>query len=467
MAFDFDTFLAEEGDATTPQNGGFDFDKFISEETGKIPFGTLAQRTVADATKAVATTLNPAGAISSAVNTAADPAVQAKVAPWLPTVGGVLGLGFGPLGAAAGTGAGAIVENALKVTQNDPNAPRTPLDAAKYAMGQTALAGAGEANAVLKAAPNALSYGSRATGFVADKLGNAAVGAGRRALGFSKRFLGKPGQLEKANEVAGTMLNEGVIRPFSGAGAMMERAEDLAETSGASIGKTLSGLHEAGARSLDTSAVVQDIYSQLSPKYEGGAYDAQKRIVEEIAETIRAHGEGPLTFESAQQLKNTLQDLGKFQAGGDNVRQDLYRRASGIIRNALDESVAAASTETPGLAAKYAADKKRFGHSQEAIRALTNRTSSEQGNRLISGTDFVAGAGAASTGQIPLADLPGKLGLALAAKRGIERYGHSTAAVTYKKAADLIKNNAFGINTTRRALISRLITREGDDNSSR
>ena len=429
---------------------------------GRTSFGELAQQVVPDALKAVSRTMNPIELGRDASTVLAAPEAQRRIAPWLPAVGGVIGSGFGPAGIAAGAGVGAIAENAVKVGLDDPAAPRTSLDAAKYAMAQTALGGVGEANAALKAVPGAASYGARATSFVTDKLGNAAIGAGRRALGFSKRFLGKPGQLEKANEVAGTMLEEGVIRPFSGAAGMTERAEDLAEASGQAIGRTLSGLDEAGARSLNPSDVIRDIQTQLSPKYTGGAYDAQKRILNEIVETVRAHGDKPLTFESAQVLKNTLQDLGKFQAGGDSVRQDMYRRASGIIREALDRSVAQ-QPGSPALAAEYARNKKRFGHSQEALRALANRTSSEAGNRLVSGTDIVTGAGAAATGQIPANELPGKLGLLLAAKRGVERYGASTAAVTYRRAADLIKNNAFGVNTARRAVISRIITNQGEE----
>lgn len=446
-----------------------------SDNPEQASFGQYAQKGVADALKAVTKTFNPVDVTRDAVNASANPEFQQKVAPWLPAVGGAVGALGGPAGIPIGAGLGSIGQQVLRVANNDPTAPTTPMAAAKDAMIQTAVAGVPEVSGWVN--PGVRTVGKAATDYVVDKMGNAAVGFGRRALGYTKQLLkDKVGQvpgaaLQKANDASRTMLDEGVIQPFSGASGMVDRAKDLADQSEANVAGVIQGLNSTGAKSINTNEVVRDVYAQLSPRYSGGAYENDKKILDEVVGTIRAHGNGPISFDSAQALKNKLQDLGKFQQGGDSARTEMYQRASGIVRQALDNAVAGTGVselggevapQTVDLAAQYGRSKQNLGRSWDALRALGNRVSSEEGNRLISGTDFVAGAGAAATGEIPIKALPEKLGLILAAKRGIERYGQSTAAWTLDKAANMIKaTEGASRSVARRALISKIITSEG------
>lgn len=438
-----------------------------SDAPGKGGVGHAAQAGVA-ALKALAKTATaPISAPMDAAKVMTDPANRKAVGPWLPAIGAVTGSAIFPgLGTAVGAGLGSIAQQAGQVVDDPANAPQGPWQAAKSAMLQTGLAGVPEASAVLKAAPGALSYGQRATNKVVDKLGNAAISSGRRALGYTKAFINKKaGNLAVANKVAKTMLDEDVIKPFSGAGAMATRAEALAEKSGNTIGQTYGILDDAGQKSIDTNSVIANVVKQLEPKYTGGAYDAERKVFDEVIDTIRAHGSGPIDFASASALKQKLQELGKFELGGDNVKRDLYRRASGIARQALDEAVDKGLSNaglSPQIGENYQRAKRGYGAAESAAEALRNRGSSEQGNRIVSLTDFIAGSGAATTGQVPLSELPGKLGLMFAAKRAVERYGTSTAAWTFKKAADLIDKNGEVVNVARRALITRFITSDGD-----
>lgn len=350
--------------------------------------------------------------------------------------------------------------------------------------------------------------------------------AGRKALGFTKRYLNKaPENIKKANVVAQAMLDQGVItnplrHPFtSGGQEMLERAQDLGEQTGRTMGESITQLSEAGKTAFNTTDVIGEIESQLMPKYEGGAYNAEKAVVQEIIDTVKAHGEGPLTFSSAQALKEKLQEIGKFHMSTDATKTNLYRRASGVVRDALDRSVAkvglekslpvmepgaktgdphalfafnenlgpgypttskyqvfgdpshpmikakgfgtqmtAAELEATGIpivgrtprsvgqweplesvgqanpelrqaATKYFTNKSLYGKSLEAEKAITNRVSSEQGNKNIGLTDTIV-AGAELAAGNPL-----KAAATVGFKRAFERGYHATKATLADRLA--------------------------------
>lgn len=363
--------------------------------------------------------------------------------------------------------------------------------------------------------------------------------AGAKSLGFTKRFLNKPGNIDTAREVAQTMLDEGVItnpirHPLSsGAEDMLGRAEALGNQSGKAIESSINQIGSTGKTSFGAWDAISEIESQLRPKRTGGAYDAEHAVVNEIIDTVKAHGEGPLDFQSAQELKEKLQDLGKFNQVTDATKANLYRRASGIVRDALDRSVAGAATEhvlpvvqpgsktgephalfayndkwgpggadrsvynvfgdpnhpaiqsrgfgssvtkadldTAGIpvtgreptsakynpidkvgspdpamrqaAIDYFVNKKLYGNSDIAQKALTNRLSSEQGNKAIGLTDTIAAVPEIAEGNL------GKLGAVLGVKRLLERYYHATKATT----ADALAKSTLGPEAKRTAIIS-------------
>ncbi len=355
-------------------------------------------------------------------------------------------------------------------------------------------------------------------------LQNAAQEAGSKSLGFTKRFLNKPGAMDKAKGISQTMLDQGVItnplrHPFSsGTESMLGRTEDLAAASGKGIEQSIDTMQATGKPAFQSADIAKEIESQLKPKYSGGAYDAEKKVVQEIVDTVEAHGKGHLDFRSAQDLKEKLQELGKFNSNTDAVKANLYRRASGIVRDALDKSVAAVGTQrelpvvTPGAttgkphalfsyndafgpegsprsqytvygdpsnpvfqqkspsgagghgstmsksdvealgipitgreprtvgkweplepvgqtnpmlkssAENYVKNKELYGKALQAEKALTNRLSSEQGNKNIGLTDTIA-AGAELAAGNPLGAMA-----TIGVKRAFERGYHATKA---------------------------------------
>lgn len=270
-----------------------------------------------------------------------------------------------------------------------------------------------------------------------------------QALGYTKRFLNGPGKIAKAREVGQTMLNEGVISPFANAEEMSGRVKDLAQSSGSEIGKYLKGM----GTGFDPDKAIQEIES-LRPQFMGGDYKVIHKALDRAIDTIKAHGGGPLSFEETNALKGILQEAGKFNTSSEALNIGTRRLAAGKFRGSMDsqlENIASdpnvlqtspvsATDNTPAAQSggvfqgqtptqsldeynNFLKNKKVYGASQEAEKALNNRLSSEMGNKTLSLTDIIAAAPELATGN------PIGAGLLVGLKRGAERYGNQILAV--------------------------------------
>ncbi len=387
---------------------------------GPVPLGALA-KTLYDKT--------PMGTINNAL--AEDPAQV------LPIAGGVIGSAAGPLGTAAGAGVGQIARRMvdLGTGRSQPGDAMNPVSEAIAPMAQTAMAGLPEVGGV----KSAIQKGAQTLG--------------RRALGFTKGMLKKHNfGVDQADDVAQTMLDKGVIRAGSGTKETLERAEDLAAVSGKRIESIGSSLTQEGKTTLDPNAVGMEISKQLTPAFSGGAYEAEKKAIGEILDTVGAHGNGPITFESAQALKQKLGELAKFNSNTDAVKANLYRRAYGIVTKALDDSIAV-GTQGTGAAGQFAKNKALYGQSQRAIGALSDKQAGEAANNMISLRGAAAGGIGLATGNIQ------KTFEAIGAWELLRRRGEGTGA-----AALNFINNSAGFKTARDAayatFIDKMTTKE-------
>lgn len=310
-----------------------------------------------------------------------------------------------------------------------------------------------------------------------EALQGTAQEAGAKALGYTKRFLNKQGATERAHSVAQTMLDKGVItnpitHPLSsGAGDMLERAQTLGDTSGQAIGEGLTALDQAGVKAFDPKQVASRVYSQLKPGFTGGAYDAQNSIANEIRDTILAHGDGPITFQSAQALKEKLQELGKFESQTNQLKAKMYQQASGVVKKAMEDAIDGANpsstalttgneSATPSISPEtlgnYKDAKATYGASQQAQKALINRVSSENGNKNIGLTDTIAAAPELAAGHL------GKAAMLVGLKRWLEHNYHPLVATT----ADSLAKTKISPQTRNAALaafITKVTTKDNAD----
>lgn len=300
-------------------------------------------------------------------------------------------------------------------------------------------------------------------------LNKLAIPAGRRSLGFGKGVLKRIGK-ERANEVAQEMLEQGVMKPFSSSESMLSRVDDVAESSGKMIGEGMAALDKAGIKSIDPGKIAQNVYSSLKPSYRGGAYEAQQKIAEEIRDTILAHGKGPIDFKSAQTLKETLQDLGKFESSTNALKAAMFRKASSAIRKALEDAVDSAekslsskvtslafpksskrivpenlNISPPSLSGiplsgtlnRYQKAKKTYGAAETAKEALRGRVAGEAVNMPVSLPSVIVGASRLSVG-----DIPGALA-SMGAFEALKRRGAGTTASLLNTASKARIHPAF------------------------
>lgn len=279
-----------------------------------------------------------------------------------------------------------------------------------------------------------------------------------KALGYTKRFLKKPKDLKRAKEVGQTMLDEGVITPLAGAEEMAGRVSGLAEKSGSEIGKYLKGV----GTGFDPNKAIAEIET-LRPPQHGGDYDVVHNALDRAIETIKAHGSGPLDFNEANKLKGLLQEAGKFNSNSEALNIGTRRMAAGKFRGSMDQQLddiasnqhvlqtspmapegsipttsgGAYQAKTPMQSKAelqgFLKNKKVYGATQDAEKALSNRISSEAGNKTIGLTDVIAAGSEVAAGS-PM----GALGL-VGLKRGAERYGNQTVSFAANKAAKVSK----------------------------
>lgn len=294
----------------------------------------------------------------------------------LPVLGAMVGSAVAPgIGTSVGAGLGQIGARMADIASGSP--VQSPVQEAAGPMLQAGMSGLPE------------------VGGVKNAIQNTAQNLGRRSLGISKGMIKRmKGGVPEANKAAQTMLDEGVIKPFSGSKATLGRAEQVASRSGQEVGNALAG---SGDHALDTNKVAQEVIDQLAPEFKGGAYAGQEATASEIIDTIGAHGNGPIDFDSAQKLKNMLKQMAGNNWNTDKIKASMYQRAYGIVSNAMEKAVQEANPLGVG---SYLKNKQIYGASQKAITGLEDKVAGEASNSLLSLRGAAIGAGALATGKL-------------------------------------------------------------------
>jgi hypothetical protein len=262
---------------------------------------------------------------------------------------------------------------------------------------------------------------------------------GAKALGFTKRFLGDKKKSGVARESAQTLLDEGVITPFATAEDMAARTSDLAETSGQGIRSFLSSVNE-GKQFFDPKDAIGALEEMRPPYPRMGEYRKIHDTIDNAVDTIKAHGDQPITWDEANQLKGTLQDIANWNSNKNATVLD--KRVAGTFRESLDKSLekAAGNMGNEKGFQDFKRNKRIFSATQKAEDPLFNRISSEQGNKSISLTDMVIG------GPTFAVSGPLQAGLIVGIKRFAERFGNQSAAFVADKMAKVLRSDpkAFG-----------------------
>jgi hypothetical protein len=269
-----------------------------------------------------------------------------------------------------------------------------------------------------------------------------------KALGATKRFLKTRKMEVEARKTGQSMLDQGVVKPFSSAEKMAESVSELQKKTGKDIGSFL----KAQGNGFETKSAIRSIES-LRPRntkgdvLEGGEYDRINAIIDKARATVEAHGD-VIPFEVGNEIKTMLQKLVNYNS--DKAEQELRKGIAGAYKDSLDKSLKQSAfsqfpkpiklsagqvgLKTPGFD-EFLENKKVYGASSRAEDYLENRLSSERGNKSIGLTDWILAAGGVGAGALtnPWTALGGLS--AVAAKKGAEKYGNQMLAVGANEAS--------------------------------
>lgn len=278
---------------------------------------------------------------------------------------------------------------------------------------------------------------------IADAAETASNAMGRRATGFTKALI-KGKNFDKANNAVQWMMDKKILTPTAS-------TEDMIANVGAAKDEAWTNMknameeQNAGAKGalkpnaapqlreqflFDPKKAVSDL-EDLRPTANngrvltGGQYDQMNGQIDDAIATIKAHGERPIPWDEANDLKGNLH--ANWDTTKSNAVNNLKKQIHGTFNNNMESQMEDAATARGSNTDAFKSAKRDYGAAKTAEKALDNIQSSKAGNRQIGLTDSIAGAGGAvANGAIGA-------GGTILAKKLIERFGLTTGATLAQK----------------------------------
>jgi len=268
---------------------------------------------------------------------------------------------------------------------------------------------------------------------VSKKSGDLAESFAARAVGAERATIKKLGK-DTVKEVGRYALDEKLLTPLSSTDDVIARNAANKAKGGAKMDEVYSAIDDAGASTFNPLDVASKLDEKLGGFYRSPINQGETRQLENTLESILMRGDKNVSLKEAQVLK---QELGKVANWKNNLnitdKEKMAREAYGIVNQSIDEATEAGakSINRLGLDKTLKTGKKLYGNASNAEQLLTNKGAREQGNQLFGITDAVtatgAGGYAAVTGDLVTA------GVAMLAKKGLQRFGSQSAALTLDK----------------------------------
>lgn len=370
----------------------------------------------------------PASATKSLPRRALEAVVDSPAIPAIAGIGAGIATmplaGPGAIAVGGVVGAGAEGYRQMAARALGLPTPQTSGEAAKKIGKEGAL------QALNEVGGRAINYGLKATG--ADRaIGRLAVGAARRALGFSKRFLGTPFARREATQAAAVALEEGVIPKLGSPQVMFDRASKLANEAEQVITGKLKNIdfHQiAPEAELD---ITQFGRRQAKGTDVGLFADTVKPMVNKVKETIlELYGRGATASEYNQAKNAVGQTINYFSdtAGSQAVKKKMVRSMADTVRATVKKFL-------PDSYEEFLAAQRISNASLNMVKGLNNEVAGQMGNRLISPYAVLGAVGHAAAGN------PGEalatLGLVEA---GMRRSAGTSARALYGTSKFLTNN---------------------------
>jgi len=274
--------------------------------------------------------------------------------------------------------------------------------------------------------------------FRADELADIAQTRGAKALGTPKRMWADPKLAAQAKSDAQLLLDNDIIKATSSFGDMAEDVSKLKGDTGKAIGDYLESVDMRG-KFFDVKKAIADLDSMRPRNSAGkllnkGAYSDINNTINTAIETVKAHGSKSLSFEDANAVKGTLQDLANWNSNKNATLLD--KKVAGTFRQSVDDALESVSNTPKNADAfeGFLGNKKLYGATNRAEDSLWGRVASDNANKTASLTDTVMAAPMLAEGGV------GPAALTVGAKKVAERYGNQAIAVGANKLSKISAN---------------------------
>lgn len=297
--------------------------------------------------------------------------------------------------------------------------------------GALGAAGYGLAKGVEAALP-ALQRGAQDT---AESLAARSLGAERGTI----KSLGA----DKVKQAGRYALDEGIVSPLASTDDLIARNEAALARSGEAGRNVREAIDASGNYNFNPEEAATRFNEKAGDFWRSPLNKGETNQLQNTLQAIQMRGESPISLKEAQVLK---EELGKVANWKNNVsvtdKERMARDAYGVVANMIDEAVdkGAQQLDSPELLQTLREANRTYSSGKTAEKLLQNKYAREQGNKIFGLTDTIA-AGSGFAGGGPLA-----AGAIYAGKKGLEKYGASTAAVGFDKLSDMLKvaPQAFG-----------------------
>lgn len=287
----------------------------------------------------------------------------------------------------------------------------------------------------------ALSKGAK---YIGDKAASGAEGLAARAMGAERGTIKKMGS-DRIREVGRYGLEQGVVSPLATADKMAERNAVLQKLSGQKMGDVYSKIDQAGASSFNPMAVSNEVANELTPAYRTPINKSEWKQLDNTIESIQSRGGNPIPLGEAQKLKEEIGAVaypGGKRPIDPSPKQQMAMDAYRIVNDAIDKATeeGAEKIGSKSLSKQLSEAKKLYGSSKDAQKLIENKVAREQGNKLMGLTDWIgAGGSVAAAGATGGESIPYTAAM-LAGKKGLEKFGPSTAAVSLDKVSKALQS---------------------------
>lgn len=357
------------------------------------------------------------------------------------------GGGEGLLGAAKiGAGYGAtegLAQSPADLTQGQVG--QAALDTAKGAAAGGIIGGAtSKLMGALSAAPELLEkYGARK-----------AVAA----LGGTKAQVKNLVKNDMVVPTGKELLNSGIVAPLKGSEAMLDKAEQVAETSGKQIGDILNKFDVAATTDnpelkqqlfnpQDAISKIKDLQSQFTKNGKIlSQFEPQYNQLDKAIDTVASFGDQPIPFTEANQLKNLIDKTAYDEKG--TLQDKLMGQVRSIVNDGIEEAAdrVAKQNGDSDLLSDYLKNKQTYGTAKTAINSLTGKVAGDIKANDLGLTDYMTGAATAVMHGGPAA--VATVGL----KKLANAYGKGLQATGASGTANVMSNIGSALSAAPEAL---------------